>query len=169
MSSWHLTHLVSYLHDIMFQVCEPYVVTLLNLTAIFEWYMASFVVKNGNHIVIRYVLNLLTILGSSGTLIGRGYAITWQPITFHFNSDGFWDLTWLSLWSAIANPMRHFSILCDSQNYMWIWKCPHYCGHFQLHRQFWPWNHTRNCLIHFTIVNHRLSMKFQNWSHMQNL
>ena len=32
---------------IIVNVCEPYVVTLINRTSTFEWYMARFVVKNG--------------------------------------------------------------------------------------------------------------------------
>ena len=31
----------------MYIVCGPYVVTLLNWTPIFDWYMARLVVKNG--------------------------------------------------------------------------------------------------------------------------
>ena len=38
-----------------------------------------------------------------------------------------------------------------------------YCGHFQLHMQFWPLHQTKNYLIQLVIVNHEdCHFKFQN-------
>lgn len=71
-----------------------YVDTLLNRTAIFEWSMASLVIKKGHEYNTCYIgivpsaQNMWTVVGSIGNTIGRAYVITskdsslWPPITF---------------------------------------------------------------------------------------
>lgn len=61
--------------------CGSYVVALLNLTPLFEWYMVGFVVKNKHQKAMYYdeigicTQNISTILGSIFDTIGRAYMI----------------------------------------------------------------------------------------------